>query len=279
MGGELAVKAGVFSLNPGFIATPVLNQYVHGALNDTLNFNLPDLPINPYVAPGLQLGWTPGRQGRYGEWRYGAFWLAPEIALASLFGVNPNQVPTRSSLHILQWTFSQLPGAEALAAPIQRQRQGQQLAIARQLPPPQLQLGGRYVANASLGDSTGDIYGTVNLASGLPLGLDHRFWLGFHASVSGSINPVPLFLAGGWLSQGLLPGRPLDVLALGFGRSSFNSQLNPGLNPEAVLELNYSFNLNANLTLQPVLQWVLNPGGTGQLNDILAAGLQVQLQF
>jgi porin len=274
LGGGLAVKAGVFSRNPGFISTPVLNQYVHAALNDTLNFNLPDLPINPYVAPGLQLGWTPCRQGRYG-----AFWLVPEIALASLFGVNPNQVPSISSLHILQWTLSQLPGSEALAAPIQRQRQGQQLAIACQLPPPQLQLGGRYVANPSPGDSIGDTYGAVNLASGLPLGLDHRFWLGFHSSLSGSINPVPLSLAGGWLSQGLLPGRPLDVLAIGFVRSSFNSQLNPGLNPEAVLELNYSFNLNANHPLQPVLQWVLNPGGTGQLNDILAAGLQLQLQF
>lgn len=65
--GELALKAGVFSLNPGFVMTPVLHQYVHSALNDTLNFNIDGLPINPYVAPGLQLSWTPGRQGRYGE--------------------------------------------------------------------------------------------------------------------------------------------------------------------------------------------------------------------
>ena len=67
---------------------------------------------------------------------------------------------------------------------------------------------------------------------------------------------MPLFLAGGWLGQGLVPGRPLDVLALGYGRSSFNSQLEQGLTAEAVLELNYTFNLTANLSLQPVLQWV-----------------------
>ena len=113
----------------------------------------------------------------------------------------------------------------------------------------------------------------------LPLGLDNRFWLGVNTAVSGDTNPVPLFLAGGWLGQGLVPGRPLDVLALGYGRSSFNSQLEPGLTAEAVLELNYSFNLTANLSLQPVLQWVLNPGGSGQVDDILAAGLQLQLQF
>ena len=86
-----------------------------------------------------------------------------------------------------------------------------------------------------------------------PLGLDNRFWLGVNTAVSGDTNPVPLFLASGWL--------------------------NPGLTAEAVLELNYSFNLTTNLSLQPVLQWVLNPGGSGQVDDILAAGLQLQLQF
>ena len=51
--GELALKAGVFSLNPGFVRTPVLDQYVHSALNDTLNSEIDGVPINPYVAPGL----------------------------------------------------------------------------------------------------------------------------------------------------------------------------------------------------------------------------------
>ena len=140
-------------------------------------------------------------------------------------------------------------------------------------------LGVGYLASGRLGDSNGALYGTVTLAAPQPLGLDNRFWLGVNTAVSGDTNLVPLFLAGGWLGQGLVPGRPLDVLALGCGRSSFNSQLNPGLTAEAVLELNYSFNLTANLSLQPVLQWVLNPGGSGQVDDILAAGLQLQLQF
>ena len=47
------MKAGVFSLNPGFVSTPVLDQYVHSALNDTLNSEIDGVPINPYVAPGL----------------------------------------------------------------------------------------------------------------------------------------------------------------------------------------------------------------------------------
>ena len=76
--GELGVKAGVFSLNPGFMSTPVLDQYVHSALNDTLNFSVEGLPINPYIAPGVELHWKPGGSGRYGEWRYAAFWIDAE---------------------------------------------------------------------------------------------------------------------------------------------------------------------------------------------------------
>ena len=136
--GELALKAGVFSLNPGFVSTPVLDQYVHSALSNTLNFNVDGPPINPYVAPGLQLSWTPGRQGRYGEWRYGSFWLDSQLALAGLFGVNPDLSSSEGSLHLLQWTFTQLPGASALVAPIWRQGQ----TISRRLPPPRFSWAG-----------------------------------------------------------------------------------------------------------------------------------------
>jgi hypothetical protein len=33
----------------------------------------------------------------------------------------------------------------------------------------------------------------------------------------------------------VIPGRPLDVLALGLGRSSFNSDVTTGLSPESLL--------------------------------------------
>ena len=69
------------------------------------------------------------------------------------------------------------------------------------------------------------------------------------------------------------------MLALGLGHSSFNSDVTTGLNPESLLELNYSAVINSTLTLQPFLQWVINPGGTGTTANILALGLQLQLQF
>lgn len=270
----VGIKAGVFSLNPDFISAPVLNAYVHSALNNTLNFSVSGLAINPYTAPGLQLRWRPEPAGRWGEWRYGAFLLDPEFNLASLFGVNPDRPRLNGHSQLLQWSFERLPEADALQLPIRRDGQ----LISRQLPPPLLQLTTGYFDNRSTGHLDGTAAATLTLAAPLPLGLDNRVWLGMNAGFNWDTNPVPLFLSGGWLSQGVLPGRPLDVMALGVGSSRFSPTLSPGQGSETVLELNYSWLVSGNLSLAPVLQLILNPNGSNA-DPILAAGLQLQLQF
>jgi len=281
--GEVDLKAGVFSLNPGFIEAPVLNAYVNSVFNDTLNLNVTGLPINPLVAPGVELHWRPGTAGQgstgdlgpYGEWRYGAFFLNPQNTLASLFGVNPGQPQINGSTQLLQWSFDRLPGAKLLSQPIKR---GQQ-TIARQLPPPLLQIGGGYLKDQTNNSLTAGVASTLTVAVPTPLGFDNRLWLGLSRTGESANNPSPFFVSAGWLSQGAIPGRPLDVLALGLGRTSLNRTVNPGLNPESLLELNYSAVINSTLSLQPFLQWVINPGGSGTTANILALGLQLQLQF
>ena len=280
--GEVDLKAGVFSLNPGFIEAPVLNAYMNSVLNNTLNLNVTGFAINPFIAPGIELRWRPGSAGQdsgdlgpYGEWRYGTFLLNPQNALASLFGANPGQPQINGSAQLVQWSFDRLPGAKRVAQPIKR---GQQV-IARQLPPPLLQIGGGYLNDRTNNNITPGVASTLTLAVPAPLGFDNRLWLGLSRTGESANNPSPLFVGAGWLSQGAIPGRPLDVLALGLGRTSLNRTVNPGLNPESLLELNYSAVINSTLTLQPFLQWVINPGGTGTTPNILALGLQLQLQF
>jgi porin len=277
------VKAGVLPLNPGFIEAPVLNAYVNSVFNNTLNLNVTGLPINPYVAPGVELHWRPGSAGQgsnggfgpYGEWHYGAFLVNSQNSLASLFGVNPDQPQINGSMQLVQWSFDRLPGSKRLKQPI---RVGPR-SIARQLPPPLLQIGGGYLNDQTHNNLTPGIASTLTLAVPTPLGIDNRMWLGISQTGERPNNPSPLFVSAGWLSQGVIPGRPLDVLALGLGRSSFNSNVTTGLNPESLLELNYSAVINSTLSLQPFLQWAINPGGTGTIANILALGLQLQLQF
>jgi porin len=49
---------------------------------------------------------------------------------------------------------------------------------------------------------------------------------------------------------------------------------------EAVIELTYRVALlNSALYLQPDLQYIIRPGGTGRLPDALALGAQVAVNF
>jgi len=276
--GGLALKAGLFSLDPDWVTAPVLNAYVHSALDNTLNLNVAGLPINPAVAPGLQVSWTPGANGQWGSWQLGGFWLDPVDELAELFGVNPGLPSVRGSAQLLQWRYGRLPGWQQAHMPLAHPGG----PVPRQLPPPLLQLGGLAVLSDHAGGSTAALTGSLTAAAPLPVGLDNRLWLGVNAGQERSSNKVPLFLAGGWLSQGLLPSRPRDVLAIGYGRSRLNPQLVPGQKRnsphEAVLELNYSWQVNQRLSLQPVLQLILNPDGRNA-SPILATGVGLNLLF
>jgi len=267
-GGELFLKAGVLALNPGFVQAPVLNSYIHSVLNNTLNLETYGLPINPFAAPGAMAHL---RLGASSELRVGQFWLEPVNGIASLFGVNPQQPSVGGSLQIVQWNLHDLPGSVSLRRPLLHNQQ----VIARQLPPPLLQIG---AYNTTDPDPNQVLYGLLTLAAPLPLGLDHRLWFGFNQGFDPQNNPNPSFLAGGWLAQGLVPGRPLDVMAVGYGSTSFSQTLTPGLRPEGVLELNYTIPISSQLSIQPVLQWILQPGGSNRA-AVVAGGMQVNLSF
>ncbi len=269
-GGPVFFKAGLMALNPGFVESEVLNSYIHSALNNTLNLEINGLPINPFVAPAATAHL---RLGSSSELRIGQFWLDNVNNLASLFGVNPQAALSNGSLQIVQWNLRNLPGSAHLKQAI---RQGERL-VTRQLPQPLLQLG---ALNTTGADPNLAVYGTLTLAvPPLAIGLDHRIWIGFNNGFTIENDPDPTFVGAGWLAQGLLPGRPLDVLAVGYGSTWFNSNLNPGLNPETVLEINYAIPLSSQLTLQPVLQWIINPSGSSNRPAVVAAGLQLSLSF
>lgn len=269
--GPLAIKGGVLSLNPDFIDMPVFDLSVHSALDNTLNISVFGPPINPLTAPG---GVATLDLGQAGNLRVGAYWLDAETNLAGLFGVDPQQPTINGTAQLLQWTFRNLPGAGRVEAPIvlgNRQ-------IERQLPPPLLQLGALNSATDLQGTNR-VVYGAVNLPLQLPFGLDHRLWAGVNVGLDPANNTAPLFLSGGWAVQGLLRGRPQDVLALGLGRTSFSPANGLGQSYEGVIELNYSAAVSRSLSLGPVIQLILNPGGTGAAPSIVATGLQFQLSL
>ena len=80
-----------------------------------------------------------------------------------------------------------------------------------------------------------------------------------------------------------LPHRPFDQLVLGLARSGLSPDLRDSggrsFSSESAVEVDYILRINSKLALQPGVQWILNPGGSGRLPDVVAPGLQISLTF
>jgi len=108
-----------------------------------------------------------------------------------------------------------------------------------------------------------------------------------------SVSQMPFFGNAAVVVRGLLPPRPRDVLGFGVVYGHFSTdlqdsqrrqqQVDPALGVqehEIALELNWKFLLlEGAIFVQPDLQYILQPGGTGQIPDAFVAGLQAGVNF
>ncbi|MEY3767867.1 MAG: hypothetical protein RLZZ11_937 [Cyanobacteriota bacterium] len=281
--GWLSVKAGILPINPDFVEVPVLDNYVHSAFNNTLNILDLDLPINPYAALG---GVITAHASSDVSLRYGLFDLSSTDSLSSWLGLPEGTLgPSKGTAQFLQLTVEPnamaskpLPACRTDRGIVRWRRKDspcpEPVTVQNQLPGGLLSLGGFLTTE----DGNG-VYGSLTLPSGLPLGLDQRFWIGASYSPDASLDISPTFVGGGLVIQGPLPSRPLDVVVLGIGRGGLSNQLTTSPY-EGMLELGYRIQFNRSLNLQPTLQWIFNPSGAATaVPGILAAGMQLQLSF
>jgi porin len=108
-----------------------------------------------------------------------------------------------------------------------------------------------------------------------------------------SISQLPYFFTGGFAFRGICESRPTDTGGFGVIYGDFSSDLrdaqeqeqalDPGFgvqNHELVMELTYRFYFrNSALFFQPDLQYVIRPGGTGNIEDALVLGCQIGVNF
>lgn len=93
-----------------------------------------------------------------------------------------------------------------------------------------------------------------------------------------SINIMPWFAAAGLVYRGLLPGREGDTSGLALYYGGFSRDV-PGQTYEMVLEWTYAMVLTPWLTVQPDVQYVINPSGRRTIKDALIVGAQLVIQF
>jgi porin len=115
----------------------------------------------------------------------------------------------------------------------------------------------------------------------------------FLLSPDQSVSEMPYFVTAAVVARGLFPSRPVDLLGLGIVHGRFSNdlqdsqreaqQLNPDVGVqerETVVELTYRIALRKSAVFfQPDLQYIIRPGGTGQISDALVLGAQIGVNF
>lgn len=97
------------------------------------------------------------------------------------------------------------------------------------------------------------------------------------------INVMPVFVGGGITYQGLLPRRDADVAVVSLAYGGFSSDLrrSEAGSPqgqqdfEMVIEWGYIIHVAPWLHIQPDFQYIVKPGGTGNIPDALVIGAQI----
>ena len=100
---------------------------------------------------------------------------------------------------------------------------------------------------------------------------------------SGNQNLIDLFTSAGITYRGLLPGRDKDVLFIGMVDSFINRELREASgtieSSRAIVELNYALQLGSHFTLQPDVQYIINPGANPTLENALLGILRFSINY
>lgn len=95
------------------------------------------------------------------------------------------------------------------------------------------------------------------------------------------VNPISTFFGTTLVATGLIPAWPEDQIGLGFlvsnGGDKFLSTIGESEDYEMNIELTYFTNLTENITIQPDIQWVINPGLDGSVEDVFVFGLRMSV--
>jgi porin len=103
-----------------------------------------------------------------------------------------------------------------------------------------------------------------------------------------SVSQLPFFSTAGFLVRGIFPSRPTDVGGFGvvfgyFSNDLQNSQRRAAQEVqrfETVLEATYRLRfLGDAFFLQPDLQYIIRPGGTGRPSNAVVTGFQTGVNF
>lgn len=112
-------------------------------------------------------------------------------------------------------------------------------------------------------------------------------WLATALYPQEEISIIPYQLNVGAIYKGLIPSREKDLTILGVIYGNFSNRYADTIEAtgagrpehETVIEVGYRIQLTKFAYIQPDLQWIINPGGTGNIPDALVIGAQIGITF
>jgi len=112
-------------------------------------------------------------------------------------------------------------------------------------------------------------------------------WSAFVLSPQQNISKLPFQANAGIVYRGLVPSRNQDITMLGMAYGNFSEDYAATVaatgagSPtyELALEAGYRFQFTKFAYVQPNLQWIINPGGTGNIPNALVLGAQMSVSF
>lgn len=271
-GDKLTLRAGLFNADRDF----TISEYSSFFLNSTFGWPVVydgrsgGQPSYPYATPGVYAAWQPA-QG----WIFQAAVMQGAAYVQNAnFNWNINRADGLMFLgeSIYSWRQAALPGTAKLGAVFQ----AGDLDVAGS--EEEYAWGGGFYY-AILDQA---LYTEPGSTMQSPQGLGCFARAGFSAPQRSS--PLGFFVQSGFVYDGPFPGRNDDSIGLAFGwnqESSGEASTLTGSNRglEMLFEVSYQAHLSPWLSVQPDLQYIIQPGGSTAIPNALVIGVSVGLDF
>ena len=255
--GAVDVRAGLFDVNADFYVSRVGNFFVHSSPG--LGAEVGQLPVSTYpvTALGARLRWRPREA---------------VMLQGAVFDGIPGDPGDR---HGTQVRFGQDDGVfliaeAALEPPL--------------LAEPRIALGG-WLSTAEFRDPRGRRRdrngGAYAIAEGDLIRAKGGGRLSFFAQfgfAAGDRNVIARYVGGGLLATGFVPGRREDGVGVAVAHARLGRAMRDVIpevpRAETAVEVSLRFGVGAGLSVQPHVQWILDPGTDRRLRDATLLGVR-----
>ena len=229
--GWLYVRLGSISADMDFVAPDAAALYVHSAFNNQYNISMEQFPISPFSSLGAVVG---APLSDTVEVKTGVYQLS--------------RFRTNETIRGWRWDLNRNNGVVGF---FQVNASFEDIEPTSNLPQTGWQFGtflSRDEASMNREPSHG-VYGNATVA----LSQHSIAWVSVNHSLHPAVNPVPLWVAGGWISEAHWFDRPQDLVVTGLSYSQY-SFVDPYAF-ETMLEVEYHYAATDWLTLLPNIQY------------------------